>query len=461
MANAAGAGPLGMGSSHGGAMKRKPRILLVQPTTVHLDRTPHKTRWRLIIGLMIPLMAGLTPPDYDVTLCDERLEDIDFEGGWDLVGMTTTIGSALRAYQLGDEFRRRGIPVVMGGFHATLQTEEALKHADAVVCGEADNVWAPLLQDWRDGKLKRVYKADGLIDLKGLPRPRHELLKLNRYLFKALPIQATRGCPYRCSFCEIPVFYGGTFRTRPIAEIVEEIKESKRLTGFQKFQFIDDQIAGKHRFARELFKALIPLNIRFSCLWTVNSNHDEELLELAAKAGVFHVNIGVESVNQDSLLSIQKVQNHVKDYKWLLARLRHYGIYYSLNFLFGLDEDTPDAFEATLRFLHEIRAPEAFFNTVTPRRGTPMRSQLEAEGRVLIPDADMYTNNFVCMFVPKRMTASQVEQGVWRCTKEFYSFKSMFKRLLAPPGKYTVQGLTENMLFWYGAKRRIDPVDYY
>ena len=128
------------------------RILLVQPTTIHLDGTPHKTRWRLIMGLMIPLLAGLTPDDFDVTLCDERLEELDFDGGWDLVGMTTTIGASLRAYQLGDEFRKRGIPVVMGGFHATLQTEEALKHADAVVQGEADLVWEPLLRDWQDGQ---------------------------------------------------------------------------------------------------------------------------------------------------------------------------------------------------------------------------------------------------------------------------------------------------------------------
>ena len=301
---------------------KKPRILLVQPTTIHLDGTPHKTRWRLIMGLMIPLMAGLTPDDYDVTLCDERLEELDFDGGWDLVGMTTTIGASLRAYQLGDEFRKRGIPVVMGGFHATLQTEEALKHADAVVQGEADLVWEGLLQDWRDGKLKQIYKADKLHDLKNLPRPRHELLKLNKYLFKAVPVQASRGCPYRCSFCEIPVFYSGSYRTRPIEDIVEEIKQVIEVTGFRRFQFIDDQITGKHKFAKELFRALEPLNIQFSCLWTVNSNHDDELLALAAKAGVFHVNIGVESISQDSLLSMNKIQNHAKDYKKLLQAPR-------------------------------------------------------------------------------------------------------------------------------------------
>jgi radical SAM superfamily enzyme YgiQ (UPF0313 family) len=158
---------------------------------------------------------------------------------------------------------------------------------------------------------------------------------------------------------------------------------------------------------------------------------------------------------------MNKIQNHTKDYKKLLKRLEHYGIYYSLNFLFGLEDDHPEIFEDTLKFLHEVKAPEAFFNTVTPRKGTPMRDQLEAEGRVIIPDADMYTNNFRCMFVPKNLSPQQVEEGVWRCTKEFYSFKSMFKRLLMPPGKFTWQGLTENMLFWYGAKRQVDPVDYY
>ena len=135
-------------------------------------------------------------------------------------------------------------------------------------------------------------------------------------------MQASRGCPYRCSFCEIPVFYEGSYRTRPIEDIVEEIKQVIAVTGFRRFQFIDDQITGKHKFAKELFRALEPLNIRFSCLWTINSNHDDDLLELAAKAGIFHVNIGVESISQDSLLSMNKIQNHAKHYKKLLKKLR-------------------------------------------------------------------------------------------------------------------------------------------
>ncbi|MFQ5664838.1 MAG: B12-binding domain-containing radical SAM protein [Candidatus Binatia bacterium] len=440
---------------------KRMRVLLVQPTTVHLDHTPLKSRRRFIMGLMTPLIAGLTPPDVDVELCDERLEDINFNGGYDLVGMTTTIGSALRAYQLADEFRRRGVLVVMGGFHASLLPQETLQHADAVVVGEADLVWEQVLQDAVDGKLRPIYKAEKLHDLKGLPRPRHELLKLNRYLFKAIPIQATRGCPYRCSFCEIPVFYGGAFRTRPVDDVIKEIREVIKVTGLRNFQFIDDQIAGKHQYAKDLFHALAPEKIKFSCLWTINTNHDEELLDLAAKAGVYHVNIGVESISQGSLKSIEKVQNHAGEYKRLLARLRSYGIFYSLNFLFGLDDDREGIFDETIRFLDEVKAPVAFFNTVTPRRGTPMRTQLEQEGRVIIPDADQFTNNHRCMFVPKNLTPQQVEEGVWRCTERFYSMRSIVRRLLLPPNAYTGQGIPSNLYFYWGAKRRIDPVDYY
>jgi radical SAM superfamily enzyme YgiQ (UPF0313 family) len=440
---------------------KRMKILLVQPTTIHLDGTPLKSKRRFIMGLMMPLMAGLTPPDVEVEVCDERLEDPHYDGGYDLVGMTTTIGSALRAYQLAHRFRRRKVPVVMGGFHATLNADETLQHADAVVVGEAELEWEQVLQDAADGKLKPIYKADKLHDLKALPRPRHELLKLNRYLFKAVPIQATRGCPYHCSFCEIPVFYNTTFRMRPVDDIVKEIRDVIQITGMRNFQFIDDQIAGKHEFAKELFRAIAPLRIKFSCLWTINTNQDHELLDLAAKAGAYHVNIGIESISPGSLRSIGKVQNHAEEYKELLARLRGYGIFYSLNFLFGLDDDQPGIFEDTMRFLDEVKAPVAFFNAVTPRRGTPMRTQLEEEGRVIIPDADMYTNNHRCMFVPKNLTPQQVEEGVWWCTDRFYSLRSILKRLLWPPNAYTGQGIPSNLYFYWGAKRRIDPVDYY
>ena len=229
------------------------------------------------------------------------------------------------------------------------------------------------------------------------------------------------------------------------------------MTGFRRFQFIDDQITGKHKFAKELFARTGAAE--YPLLMPVDGQFEPRrgMLELAAKAGMFHVNIGVESISQDSLLSMNKIQNHTKEYKKLLKKMSITASTTRSISCSAWKTTIRQIFEDTLKFLHEVKAPEAFFNTVTPRKGTPMRTQLEDEGRVIIPDADMYTNNFRCMFVPKNLSPMEVEEGVWRCTTEFYSLKSMFKRLLLPPGPFTWQGLTENMLFYFGAKRQHRP----
>lgn len=432
------------------------KVLFVQPATVYKDGRPHKTKRRWVMGLALPYMAGLTTPYADVSLVDDRLDEVNYDGGWDLVGITTAIASATRAYQIAAEFRKRGIPVVMGGFHATLLPEECLEHCDAVVEGEAEYVWPQLLEDFKAGKMKRRYKADRLHDLVNLPLPRWDLLNRRKYLAPYLPLQTTRGCPFKCGFCEVPVFYGGTYRHRPIGEVIEDIKRipTKRV------QVVDDNITGNREYAKELFKAMIPLKVRWSCLWTINTSRDAELLDLAVKAGVYHVNIGIESVSQSSLGTIHKKQNVVKDYIDMLGALEKRRIFYSLNFMFGLDEDTPAIFEETMDFLKKTRAPMAFFNTVTPREGTPLRSRLIEEDRIINPLGDRYLG-MECIFRPKNMTAEQVEEGVWGCFRKFYSIPGIFKRFLVPPNSYMGQGLPANLIFWWAAKKRKDPVDFY
>ena len=296
-------------------------VLFIQPTLMRLDGSPVKARKRLIMTMVTSYLAGLTPSSDNVTVIDDKVEEIPWNGDFDLVAVTTTTGSAQRAYQIARRFRERKVPVVMGGFHATLHPAEILTHADSVVVGEAENVWGELLDDVRNGKLRSIYKAEQPCDMKSLPRPRYELLDWKRYRVHLMPIQATRGCNYHCDFCEVPVVYNGAYRMRPIEDIVQEIEEQKRITGNNQFQFIDDQLTGKHTFARELFKALRPLGITWSCLWTLNTNHDEELLDLAIQAGCQHVNIGMESINQDNLNEIHKKQNHVKDYMTLLRAM--------------------------------------------------------------------------------------------------------------------------------------------
>jgi radical SAM superfamily enzyme YgiQ (UPF0313 family) len=432
------------------------KLIIIQPATVFKDGTPYKTPRRWIMGLALPYVAALTPSWVDVELLDDRISEINYQGGYDMVALSVSIASSSRAYDIAGEFRKRGVPVVMGGFHPTLLPEECLNHCDAVVEGEAEYVWPQLLEDFRDGKMKRRYKADRFHDLKNLPLPRWDLLDMKKYFVPFLPLQTTRGCPFKCSFCEVPVFYGGTYRHRPVGEVIEDIKRIPT----RKIQVVDDNITGNREYARELFKAMIPLKVKWSCLWTINTSRDEELLDLAVKAGVYHVNIGIESISQKSLGSINKKQNTVREYTEMLRSLEKRNIFYSLNFLFGLDEDTPEIFADTMDFLKQVRAPMAFFNTVTPRTGTAMRRKLEEEGRVINPMADRYLG-MECLFTPKNMTPKQVEDGVWNCFEEFYSVPGIFKRFLVPPNSYVWQGLPSNLIFWWAVRHKKDPVDYY
>ncbi len=438
-------------------------VLFIQPTLMRLDGSPVKARKRLIMTMVTSYLAGLTPSSDNVTVIDDKVEEIPWNGDFDLVAVTTTTGSAQRAYQIARRFRERKVPVVMGGFHATLHPAEILTHADSVVVGEAENVWGELLDDVRNGKLRSIYKAEQPCDMKSLPRPRYELLDWKRYRVHLMPIQATRGCNYHCDFCEVPVVYNGAYRMRPIEDIVQEIEEQKRITGNNQFQFIDDQLTGKHTFARELFKALRPLGITWSCLWTLNTNHDEELLDLAIQAGCQHVNIGMESINQDNLNEIHKKQNHVKDYMTLLRAMEKRGLLYSLNLMFGLDHDTPDVFEATYRFLEEVRAPMAFFSIVSPREGTPLRERLDKELRVINPMADQFSSGHKCMFVPKNMTPEEVEKGIDWLQRKFYSLGSIRKRFLFPLSPYALRrdGIPSNLFFHYVSKKGVDTVEYY
>lgn len=439
------------------------KILMIQPTLMRLSGDPVQARKRLIMTMVTPYLAGLTPGTDDVTVIDDKVQKIPYTGDFDLVAISTTTGSANRAYEISRRFRERKIPVVMGGFHATLHPADTLVHADSVVVGEAEKVWMPLLDDLRRGGLKSLYKADSPSDMKRLPRPRYELLDLSRYRIHMMPIQATRGCNYHCDFCEVPVVYDGAYRMRPIEDIVEEIEQQKKVMGINQFQFIDDQLTGKHAFARELFKALKPLGIRWSCLWTLNTNHDEELLDLALEAGCIHVNIGMESINQENLDEIHKKQNHVKDYIDLLKAMEKRKLFYSLNLMFGLDHDTPDVFPATLDFLEKVRAPLAFFSIVSPREGTPLRARLNAENRVVDPTADQFSSGHVCMFLPKNMTKEQVEKGIDWIQRSFYSPRSIAKRLLFPRSPYTFHrdGLPSNLFFNYVSRKGIDTVEYY
>jgi radical SAM superfamily enzyme YgiQ (UPF0313 family) len=436
------------------------RLLLVQPSRVQPDGTVYKNKTRWLLGMTLPYLAALTPPGVDVTIRDDLYEDIPFDEPFDLVGLTCMSHQASRAYQIADEFRRRGRPVVIGGFHATLAPDEALEHADAVVVGEAEGVWDRVINDAASGRLSGRYQSLRLTDMKGLPVPRYDLIDLKRYRIPNLPAQTTRGCPYACNYCEVTQVYGAKFRYRPPEEVVAEVDALMRL-GKRKFVYFVDDIFNAHRkHALAVMEGLKKLKVHWTCLCTANVGDDGEMLDLMRASGCLHINIGMESVSPESLLSVNKKQNHADRYKEQFAAIRRRGIEFSLNVMFGLDGDTTATFDATIDKLIEYKAPLSFMFILSPRVGLKIRDELAAEGRIDHSDWDRY-HSYEVVFRPKNMTRSELEEGFWRAQRRFYSLGSIARRILLPPNRHTVQSLLPNLFFRWGVNRGIHPLTYY
>jgi radical SAM superfamily enzyme YgiQ (UPF0313 family) len=410
--------------------------------------------------MTLPYVAALTPPDVDVTIKDDLYEEIPFSEPFDVVGLTCMSHQASRAYQIADEFRRRGVQVVIGGFHATLAPEEALSHADAVVVGEAEGVWQHVLEDAASHRLQGRYQSMQLSDLKALPAPRYDLIDLRRYRIPNLPAQTTRGCPYACSYCEVTQVYGAKFRYRPPEEVVEEVRRLMRL-GRRKFVYFVDDIFNAHRkHAFAVMEGLRPLKVAWTCLCTANVGDDGEMLDLMRASGCRHINIGMESVDPESLRSVNKKQNHADRYAEQFAAIRKRGIEFSLNVMFGLDGDTVATFDATVAKLVSYKAPLSFMFILSPRVGLKIRDELLAQGRVDHSDWDRY-HSYECVFEPKHMTRQELESGFWRAQRAFYSYGSIAKRLFLPPNRHTLQSLVPNLFFRWGVNRGIHPLTYY
>jgi radical SAM superfamily enzyme YgiQ (UPF0313 family) len=248
--------------------------------TLIIPKWPDRSLWGQIIFrfpyLALTTLAGITGDDWDITLIDENTEPLDFSIFPDLAAISIMTPLAPRGYEIADTFRAKGIPVVVGGIHPTMMQEEAKAHADAVVIGEAERVWPELLQDFKQRRLRPVYRASDWIPLDGLSSPRRDLLNPKACFFKNT-IQTTRGCPFDCEFCSVTSFYGRTYRVRPVNDVVEEMGYMEGGFVF----FVDDNIVGKPSYAKDLFRALIPLRIKWFSQASLIIVKDKELLSLA------------------------------------------------------------------------------------------------------------------------------------------------------------------------------------
>ncbi|NJM83851.1 MAG: B12-binding domain-containing radical SAM protein [Tabrizicola sp.] len=376
--------------------------------------------------LTLTTLAALAPGELGIrfTLIDEGIEEIPADLQADLIGMTVITGTAPRSYHLAQQFRARGIKVVLGGPHVTLMPDEAAAHADAICVGYAEKTWPELLRDHARGALKPRYTQAADFALDELVIPQRHLLDRRRFITQAV-FEATRSCAHPCEFCTAPAAWGRKQFQKPVEHVVADI----RSVGARRNIFIDLNLISDRDYARRLFTALIPLRIRWFGLVTALIGTDPGLMALMAESGCSGVLIGFESVSGKSLGGIRKGFNRPDHFARLIADLHRHKISIFGCFVFGLDEDTPDVFEATARFVidHGIDLPR--FAISTPFPGTPLYHRLEAAGRILTRDWELYDGQHV-VFQPQNMSAETLLRGHEWAWKEVYSRWNIARRLM-------------------------------
>lgn len=381
------------------------------------------------VRLNLPTIAALTPKDWEVEILDARARPVDYNAKADLVGITGFTAEMPVAYEIADNFRKKGVKVVMGGVHVSAMPDEALQHADCVVIGEAELVWEGLLSDFKRGVMKDRYKAEKLCDMKAMPHPRRELIDRKMYLSGFNTLQATRGCPFNCYYCAVTAFFGNEFRVRPVDDVIADIKTFDT----NHFFFVDDNIVGRAKYAKELFERLKPLKRIWGSQASITMAKDPELLRLYYESGGRYAFIGIESLSQKNLDHMHKGWNSAKGYKEAIKKIHGAGINIVGSFVFGLDEDAKTVFRNTFDFIMENNIDAAQFHILTPLPGTVTYRALEKEGRIIDRDWAKYHTGEV-VFQPKGMTVEELQRGYFWIFRETYKTKNILKRCFRSPG---------------------------
>ncbi|MDR2187828.1 MAG: B12-binding domain-containing radical SAM protein [Azonexus sp.] len=404
--------------------------------------------------LTLTTLAALIPAELkpELQLIDEGIADMPDNLDADLVGITVITGTARRAYALADALRQRGVTVALGGPHVTLLPEEASEHADTICVGYAEDAWPQLLRDFAAGRLEKIYRQSedfSLADKTDMPFARRDLFDKRDFLTQAV-FEATRSCPHDCEFCVAPAAWGRKQYQKPLDWVMADIRQFIARTGQRRILFVDLNLVADKAYARELFTRLSELKVQWFGLSTVLIGHDRDLLELMAKSGCKGLLLGLETVTPSSLRDANKRFNSSIDYRALIADLHRLGIAVQGCFVFGLDHDTPDVFDATVQFAIDAAVDLPRFAVLTPFPGTPLFHRLEREGRILTRDWELYDAQHV-VFQPSNMSARQLADGHERAWKEVYRWRAIGQRLWRA-GSLNALGLGANLGYRFYAR---------
>jgi radical SAM superfamily enzyme YgiQ (UPF0313 family) len=373
------------------------------------------------------VIAAATPPGWDIELVNEEQdEQINFDGGYDLVGLSSMTSQAPRAYEIADEFRRRGVKVVHGGSHPTVCREEALEHGDAVVAGEGERSWPRLVADFTAGTpLRRVYEHEPKPDEPWYVQPRRSLLE-SKGIYPVATLLATRGCPFSCGYCSVSLVFGRGYRHRPIDEVLAEVC-ALRDAGHRHILFLDDNILGSPGWAREFFTRLAPLGVHWGGQAHLGSARDPDLIRLAARSGLFTLFVGIESVNRAALAGVRKGFNDIAHYREWVEVLHDNGIMIIAGIIFGFDEDDPSIFARTLEVIDRLDIAVGNFSPLIPLPGTDIYRRLSAEGRIFDRNWAHYDGSHI-VFQPAQMTTEQLDEGSDWAGHTYFSPRRILRR---------------------------------
>jgi len=377
--------------------------------------------------ITMPYLAAFVPPHWNVIHIDEVVSPVDVTLDVDLVAITFHTPSAYHAYALAAQFRRRGIPVVAGGPHATLLPDEAQAHADVVFVGEAEQHWPRFLRDFENGTYLPRYAAAVSPTLDDAPMARKELF--HRRDLTGGRLFATRGCAYGCDFCTLAAMYQRRVRQRRVTDVAAEYASFPGKV----IIFWDDNLASDREYAKALFRAIAPYKKWWSSQASIQAGGDPEFLEWAARSGCKQLFIGLESISQASMNAVHKGFNRVEEYARVIERIHAHGIAVQAGIVFGFDHDSETIFDETLDFLEAAGVQNATFNILTPYPGTRLYDRLEAEGRILTHDWRRYNGRDSVVFKPRHMSPDMLLEGYRHANRRFYSAGSIYRRLSRAP----------------------------
>lgn len=436
---------------------QRKKVLLIQSSPYDHERKPIKKSRLYFVGLAMPLLAALTPENWDVEIILETIEEIPFDTDASIIGIGSMGHAVIRSIDIAREFKKRGKTVFMGGYMVSLMAKEAKKYCDAVIIGDGELAYPKMLEDFEAGELKEFYRMP--ISQIHTPLPRFDLI-LNKRIGDMLPVQAGRGCPKSCSFCSVYCLYRNRYLRRPIFDVIRDILHVQSL-GFEKFMLLDDNIMSDRDYMMKLLEELIPLKMKWMSQCSIEIGNDEQLLKKLAQSGCMTLSFGLESILQESLDSMNKSWAKVKDYPRLIQNIQKAGIDVSTEMVVGADADTLESIGATAKFVEQNKIVVPRFYILTPIPGTGYYDEMKRQNRIYIEDMYSYDGS-QAVHIPKNMTPQELTEAYWALYDKVFEFSCILKRTLFRkefwryPGRYLFY-LGVNLYYRHQIKQRITP----